>query len=32
MRAAIRLVKEAGVDLVKLDGAPDHLDAVSAVT
>ena len=31
VRAAIRLVKEAGVDLVKLDGASDHLDAVSAV-
>jgi 3-methyl-2-oxobutanoate hydroxymethyltransferase len=30
--AAIRLVKEAGVDLVKLDGAADHLDAVEAVT
>jgi len=32
VRAAIRLVKEAGVDLVKLDGAGDHLDAVAAVT
>lgn len=32
VRAAIRLVKEAGVDLVKLDGAADHLDAVAAVT
>lgn len=32
VRAAIRLVKEAGVDLVKLDGAADHLDAVTAVT
>jgi 3-methyl-2-oxobutanoate hydroxymethyltransferase len=31
VRAAIRLVKEAGVDIVKLDGAADHLDAVSAV-
>jgi 3-methyl-2-oxobutanoate hydroxymethyltransferase len=31
VRAAIRLVKEAGVDLVKLDGASDHLDAVAAV-
>jgi 3-methyl-2-oxobutanoate hydroxymethyltransferase len=31
VRAAIRLVKEAGVDLVKLDGASDHLDAVTAV-
>jgi 3-methyl-2-oxobutanoate hydroxymethyltransferase len=32
VRAAIRLVKEAGVDIVKLDGAADHLDAVEAVT
>jgi 3-methyl-2-oxobutanoate hydroxymethyltransferase len=32
VRAAIRFVKEAGVDLVKLDGASDHLDAVQAVT
>lgn len=31
VRAAIRFVKEAGVDLVKLDGAADHLDAVAAV-
>jgi 3-methyl-2-oxobutanoate hydroxymethyltransferase len=31
VRAAIRLVKEAGVDLVKLDGAADHLAAVTAV-
>jgi len=31
VRAAIRLVKEAGADLVKLDGAADHLDAVTAV-
>ncbi|MDT5027010.1 MAG: 3-methyl-2-oxobutanoate hydroxymethyltransferase [Micromonosporaceae bacterium] len=31
VRAAIRLVKEAGVDLVKLDGASDQLDAVTAV-
>lgn len=30
--AAIRYVKEAGVDLVKLDGASDHLAAVEAVT
>ena len=29
--AAIRLVKEAGVDLVKLDGASDFLDGVEAV-
>jgi 3-methyl-2-oxobutanoate hydroxymethyltransferase len=32
VRAAIRFVKEAGVDMVKLDGASDHLDAVTAVT
>ena len=32
VRAAIRFVKEAGVDLVKLDGASDYLDAVEAVT
>jgi 3-methyl-2-oxobutanoate hydroxymethyltransferase len=32
VRAAIRFVKEAGVDLVKLDGAAEHLDAVEAVT
>src|SRR5262245_35135665 len=32
VKAAIRLVKEAGVDLVKLDGASDHLDAVTAIT
>ena len=31
VRAAIRLVKEAGVDLVKLDGASGFLDAVTAV-
>jgi 3-methyl-2-oxobutanoate hydroxymethyltransferase len=31
LRAAIRLVKEAGVDMVKLDGAAEHLDAVTAV-
>lgn len=31
VRAAIRLVKEAGVDLVKLDGAGDHIAAVTAV-
>lgn len=31
VRAAIRLVKEAGVDIVKLDGASDYLDAVTAV-
>jgi 3-methyl-2-oxobutanoate hydroxymethyltransferase len=32
VRAAIRFVKEAGVDMVKLDGASDYLDAVKAVT
>lgn len=32
VRAAIRLVKEAGVDMVKLDGAAAHVDAVSAIT
>ena len=30
--AAIRLAKEAGVDLVKLDGASDHLESVEAIT
>jgi 3-methyl-2-oxobutanoate hydroxymethyltransferase len=29
--AAIRMVKEAGADLVKIDGAPDFPDAVTAV-
>lgn len=32
VRAAIRFVKEAGVDLVKLDGAADFPDAVTAIT
>jgi len=32
VRAAIRFVKEAGVDVVKLDAASDHLDAVGAIT
>jgi 3-methyl-2-oxobutanoate hydroxymethyltransferase len=32
VRAAIRFVKETGIDLVKLDGASDYLDAVEAVT
>jgi 3-methyl-2-oxobutanoate hydroxymethyltransferase len=32
VRAAVRFVKEAGVDMVKLDPAPDFLDAVSAIT
>ena len=31
VRAAIRLVKEAGADMVKLDGAADFPDAVSVV-
>jgi 3-methyl-2-oxobutanoate hydroxymethyltransferase len=31
LRAAIRLVKEAGADLVKLDGAADFPDAVTAI-
>jgi 3-methyl-2-oxobutanoate hydroxymethyltransferase len=32
VRAAIRFVKEAGVDMVKVDGAADYLEAVSAIT
>jgi 3-methyl-2-oxobutanoate hydroxymethyltransferase len=32
VRAAIRLVKEAGTDLVKLDGAADFPEAVEALT
>lgn len=32
VRAAIRFVKEAGVDLVKLDAASDYPEAVEAVT
>ena len=32
LRAAIRFVKEAGVDLIKLDGAADHPEAVTALT
>jgi 3-methyl-2-oxobutanoate hydroxymethyltransferase len=31
VRAAIRLTKEAGADMVKLDGAADFPDAVSAI-
>jgi 3-methyl-2-oxobutanoate hydroxymethyltransferase len=31
VRAAIRLVKEAGVDIVKLDGAADYPEAVTAL-
>ena len=32
VRAAIRFVKEAGVDLIKLDGAADFPEAVTALT
>ncbi len=32
VRAGIRFVKEAGVDLVKLDGAADYPEAVTALT
>lgn len=32
VRAAIRFVKETGVDMVKLDGAAEHVDAVTAIT
>ncbi len=32
LRAAIRLVKEAGVDMIKLDGAADFPDAVRAIS
>lgn len=32
VRAAVRLVKKSGADLVKIDAAADHPDAVSAVT
>ena len=32
LRAAIRLVKEAGIDLLKLDGAADYPEAVEALT
>ncbi|GII30316.1 3-methyl-2-oxobutanoate hydroxymethyltransferase [Planotetraspora mira] len=32
LRAAIRFVKEAGVDMVKLDAASDFLDSVEAIT
>jgi 3-methyl-2-oxobutanoate hydroxymethyltransferase len=31
VRSAVRLVKEGGADMVKLDGAADHLDAVRLV-
>jgi 3-methyl-2-oxobutanoate hydroxymethyltransferase len=32
VRAAVRLAKEAGADMVKIDGAADFPDAVTAVT
>jgi 3-methyl-2-oxobutanoate hydroxymethyltransferase len=32
VRAAVRFVKEAGVDMVKLDAASDFLDSVRAIT
>jgi 3-methyl-2-oxobutanoate hydroxymethyltransferase len=32
VRAAIRFVKEAGVDLVKVDAASDYLESVTAIT
>ena len=32
VRAAIRLVKEAGIDLLKLDGAADYPETVTALT
>ncbi len=32
LQAAIRFVKEAGVDMVKLDGAAEHPEAVAAIT
>lgn len=32
VRAGIRLVKEAGIDLLKLDGAADYPEAVTALT
>lgn len=32
LRAAIRFVKEAGVDMVKLDAASDFLDSVTAIS
>lgn len=32
LRAAIRFVREAGVDMIKLDGAADYPEAVTALT
>lgn len=32
VRAGIRLIKEAGVDMIKLDGAADYPEAVTAMT
>jgi 3-methyl-2-oxobutanoate hydroxymethyltransferase len=32
LRAAIRMVKEAGADMIKLDGAPQFPDAVRAIS
>jgi 3-methyl-2-oxobutanoate hydroxymethyltransferase len=32
LRAAVRFVKEAGVDMVKLDAASDHLHSVAAIS
>lgn len=32
LRAAVRLVKEGAADMIKLDGAADFLDSVSAIT
>ncbi len=32
LEASIRLVKEAGAEMIKLDGAADHLEAVEALT
>ena len=32
LRAVLRLVKESGVDMIKLDGAADYPEAVTAMT